>query len=76
MEGPKSADTSRQSLDSVHPAIGQIVQVRSRTYLVDQVIRSEGAAASSDDSGSHMPCESLGTGWRHMCFLIRIYGRV
>jgi hypothetical protein len=41
MKGPQTADTWGQLSDANFPKVGQIVQLRTRTYyLVDDVIRS------------------------------------
>ena len=42
MKGPQTADTWGQLSDANFPKVGQIVQLRTRTYyLVDDVIRSQ-----------------------------------
>jgi hypothetical protein len=40
MKVPQIADTCGQLSDANFPKVGQIVQVRTRTYMVDDVIRS------------------------------------
>ncbi len=40
MKGPQTADTWGQLSDANFPKVGHIVQLRTRTYLVDDVIRS------------------------------------
>ena len=47
MEASETADTLGQLSDVASPQVGQIVQVRTRTYLVDDVVRSPGTSSDT-----------------------------
>ena len=66
MKVPQTADTSEQPSDANFPKVGQIVQVRTRTYLVDDVVRTPKSVFSTlvklvcvDDDAQGQPLEVI-----------------